>query len=43
LMNKFKWGHTFLELNSNLLEEYANVENVTQIADLEKSYFPQLY
>ena len=43
LMNKFKWGHTFLELNSNLLEEYANVENVRQIADLEKLYFPQLY
>ncbi|MFL6452956.1 MAG: DUF367 family protein [Nitrososphaeraceae archaeon] len=43
LMNKFKWGHTFLELNSKLLEEYANVEHLTQIADLEKSYFPQLY
>jgi pre-rRNA-processing protein TSR3 len=43
LMNKFKWGDTFLELNSNLLEEYANVENGGQILDLEKSYFPQLY
>ena len=43
LMNKFKWGHTFLELNSNLLEEYANAKNVGQIVDLEKSYFPQLY
>jgi len=43
LMNKFKWGHTFLELNSNLLEEYANAKNLTEIADLEKSYFPQLY
>jgi pre-rRNA-processing protein TSR3 len=43
LMNKFKWGHTFLELNSNLLEEYTNVENEGEIAHLEKSYFPQLY
>ena len=43
LMNKFKWGHTFLELNSNLLEEYSNAKNVTEIADLEKSYFPQLH
>jgi pre-rRNA-processing protein TSR3 len=43
LMNKFKWGHTFLELNSSLLEEYANAKNLREIADLEKSYFPQLY
>src|ERR687888_531358 len=42
LMNKFKWGHTFLELNSNILEEYANAENSRAIADLEKLYFPQL-
>ena len=43
LMNKFKWGHTFLELNSDLLEDYANAKNLTEIADLEKSYFPQIY
>jgi pre-rRNA-processing protein TSR3 len=43
LMSKFKWGHTFLELNSNILEEYANAENPRAIADLEKLYFPQLY
>ena len=42
LMNKFKWGHTFLQLNSNLLEEYSNAASTAQIADLEKSYFPQL-
>src|SRR5919202_2832682 len=43
LMNKFKWGHTFLELNSSILEEYANAKNLREIADLERSYFPQLY
>ena len=43
LMNKFKWGHTFLELNSNLLEDYSKVDNATQVAEVEKSYFPQLY
>jgi rRNA small subunit aminocarboxypropyltransferase len=43
LMNKFKWGHTFLELNASLLEEYANAKNSREIADLEKSYFPHLY
>ena len=42
LMNKFKWGHTFLELNANILEEYSDAENSSGIADLEISYFPQL-
>jgi pre-rRNA-processing protein TSR3 len=42
LMNKFKWGHTFLELNSNLLEDYANTETEEQTIQLEKEYFPQL-
>jgi len=41
-MNKFKWGHTFLELNCNLLEDYANAQNPEQIAELEEEYFPQL-
>jgi pre-rRNA-processing protein TSR3 len=42
IMNKFKWGHTFLELNANLLEDYANAETEEQIAQLEIEYFPQL-
>ncbi|HEU4605839.1 MAG TPA: DUF367 family protein [Nitrososphaera sp.] len=42
IMDKFKWGHTFLELNSNLLEDYAGAETEDQIAQLEKEYFPQL-
>jgi pre-rRNA-processing protein TSR3 len=41
IMDKFKWGHTFLELNVNLLEDYANAETEEQIAQLEKEYFPQ--
>jgi pre-rRNA-processing protein TSR3 len=39
-MNKFKWGHTFLELNANLLDDYANGETEEQIRELEKEYFP---
>jgi pre-rRNA-processing protein TSR3 len=39
-MNKFKWGHTFLELNCNILEDYFNAENELQIAEIEKEYFP---
>jgi pre-rRNA-processing protein TSR3 len=40
LMNKFKWGHTFFELNNYLLEDYARAENPMQIAEVEKEYFP---
>lgn len=42
IMDKFKWGHTFLELNANLLEDYANAQTEEQIMQLEKEYFPQL-
>lgn len=42
IMDKFKWGHTFLELNSNLLEDYACAETEGQVTQLEKEYFPQL-
>jgi pre-rRNA-processing protein TSR3 len=42
MMEKFKWGHTFLELNSNLLEDYAKAETEEQVVQLEKEYFPQL-
>jgi len=31
LLNKFKWGHTFYELNENLLNDYSNAENEEQI------------
>ena len=40
IMNKFKWGHTFLELNANLLEDYSNAETQEQIAQVEQEYFP---
>ena len=42
IMDKFKWGHTFMELNSNLLEDYARAETENQIRELEREYFPQL-
>lgn len=38
LLNKFKWGHTFYELNQNLLEEYSNLENESQIDLILKDY-----
>jgi pre-rRNA-processing protein TSR3 len=42
MMEKFKWGHTFLELNSNLLDDYAKAETEEQVVQLEKEYFLQL-
>ncbi len=42
MMNKFKWGHTFLELNANLLEDYSNAKTHEQMAIAEREYFPNL-
>lgn len=38
LLNKFKWGHTFYELNQNLLDEYSKLENESQIESIQKDY-----
>jgi pre-rRNA-processing protein TSR3 len=43
IMNKFKWGHTFIELNYNILEEYSNTTEQQRIKEIEKEYFPNLY
>ncbi len=42
MMNKFKWGHTFLELNSELLREYSSADTAEEVAIIERRYFPQL-
>ena len=38
LLDKFKWGHTFYELNQNLFEEYSKLENEEQIEFILKDY-----
>jgi pre-rRNA-processing protein TSR3 len=38
LLDKFKWGHTFYELNQNLLNEYSKLENEGQIESILKDY-----
>ena len=38
LLDKFKWGHTFLELNKNLLEDYSKIESEDEIIPLLKEY-----
>jgi len=38
LLDKFKWGHTFFDLNKNLLEDYSKLESEEQIQSLLKEY-----
>jgi pre-rRNA-processing protein TSR3 len=42
MMDKFKWGHTFLQLNANLLDDYAAAETEEHVIELEEEYFPQM-
>jgi pre-rRNA-processing protein TSR3 len=42
IMNKFKWGHTFIELNYNILEDYSNASEQHEIEKIELEYFPHL-
>jgi pre-rRNA-processing protein TSR3 len=42
ILDKFKWGHTFFELNSEILSDYSDALSTTEILELEKEYFPQL-
>lgn len=42
LMDKFKWGHTFLELNGELLEDYCQAKSQDDIPVIVSQYFPNL-
>ena len=39
LLDKFKWGHTFLDLNHDALEEYSAAENTREVMKIESEYF----
>jgi pre-rRNA-processing protein TSR3 len=43
IMNKFKWGHTFIELNYDVLEDYSNTTEQDKIKEIEKEYFPNVF
>jgi len=39
LLDKFKWGHTFLDLNHDALEEYSAADNTRDVMKVEFEYF----
>ena len=38
LLEKFNWGHTFLELNENLLHDYQKVTSEDQVTEIIREY-----
>jgi pre-rRNA-processing protein TSR3 len=38
VLSKFNWGHSFLELNKEPLEEYATAKNSTEIVEIQSHY-----
>ena len=38
LLDKFKWGHTFYELNQNILDDYSKLDTEDQIESILKDY-----
>ena len=38
LLDKFKWGHTFYDLNKNLLNEYSSIESEEQVETILKDF-----
>ena len=38
LLGKFNWGHTFLELNGNLLRDYQNAKSEDNIDSIITEY-----
>ena len=38
VLSIFVWGHTFLELNHALLENYASAKDSTEIVEMQRSF-----
>ena len=38
MLNKFKWSHTFYDLNKNLLEDYSKAHSEDEIKSILKEY-----
>jgi len=42
LLSIFKWGHTFVEINHERLESYANAKNSTEIIKMQKRFMENI-
>ncbi len=42
LLSIFKWGHTFLEINSERLENYAKAQNSTEVVEMQRRFMESL-
>ncbi|KAF0982278.1 hypothetical protein FDP41_011208 [Naegleria fowleri] len=42
LLGKFKWGHSFIELNYDLLEAYSNCNNSLEVVKVQQEYLKKL-
>ncbi len=42
IINKFKWGYTFLTLNNELLDDYSQADR-NSIAKIEQDYISSIY
>jgi pre-rRNA-processing protein TSR3 len=42
LLSIFKWGHTFLELNSKRLESYAEAKDSLAVIEIQKQFIKTL-
>jgi pre-rRNA-processing protein TSR3 len=43
LLSIFGWGHTFLELNQEMLEEYAKAKDSTEVVNLQEGFIKKLH
>jgi len=41
IMNSFKWGHTFIELNFELLEAYSNAKSSAEVVSIQNEFLNQ--
>lgn len=41
IMNGFKWGHTFIELNKELLESYSNVKTSSEVVAIQNEFLKE--
>ena len=38
LLSIFKWGHTFLEINKEMLESYSTAKNNNEVIEIQKKF-----